>query len=69
MVLEKPHSSSAKGILAVTTRFGTPPGRWIQVKKLDLGPASALSYVLLLATLILSLAQFSFFGRKEKDFG
>lgn len=38
-------------------------------KKLELGPASALSYVLLFATLILSLAQFSFFGRKEKDFG
>lgn len=38
-------------------------------KKLELGPASALSYVLLFATLILSLAQFAFFGRKEKDFG
>jgi multiple sugar transport system permease protein len=37
-------------------------------KKLDLGLASALSYVLLLATLILSLIQFRFFGRREKDF-
>ncbi|HWU47703.1 MAG TPA: sugar ABC transporter permease [Humibacter sp.] len=36
-------------------------------KKLDLGLASALSYVLLLATLILSLIQFRFFGRREKD--
>lgn len=36
-------------------------------KKLDLGLASALSYVLLLATLILSLVQFRFFGRREKD--
>jgi multiple sugar transport system permease protein len=38
-------------------------------RKLDLGFASALSYVLLLATLLLSLAQFVFFGRREKDFG
>ncbi|SDC97562.1 carbohydrate ABC transporter permease [Glycomyces harbinensis] len=36
-------------------------------KKLDIGFASALSYVLLVATLILSLVQFVFFGRKEKD--
>ncbi len=36
-------------------------------KKLNLGLASALSYVLLLATLILSLIQFRFFGRREKD--
>jgi multiple sugar transport system permease protein len=36
-------------------------------KKLDLGLATALSYVLLLATLILSLIQFRFFGRREKD--
>jgi multiple sugar transport system permease protein len=38
-------------------------------KKLNLGLASALSYVLLLATLILSLVQFRFFGRREKDLG
>lgn len=36
-------------------------------KKLDLGVATALSYVLLAATLILSLVQFRFFGRREKD--
>ncbi|GAB4000464.1 hypothetical protein GCM10029992_32460 [Glycomyces albus] len=36
-------------------------------RKLDIGFASALSYVLLVATLLLSLIQFSFFGRKEKD--
>ncbi len=36
-------------------------------QKLNLGLASALSYVLLLATLILSLVQFRFFGRREKD--
>jgi multiple sugar transport system permease protein len=36
-------------------------------RKLDLGFASALSYVLLLATLLLSLAQFAFFGRREND--
>jgi multiple sugar transport system permease protein len=38
-------------------------------KKLNIGLASALSYVLLLATLILSLVQFRFFGRREKDLG
>jgi multiple sugar transport system permease protein len=36
-------------------------------KELNLGLASALSYVLLAATLILSLVQFRFFGRREKD--
>lgn len=36
-------------------------------KKLDLGLAAALSYVLLLATLVLSLIQFRFFGKREKD--
>ena len=36
-------------------------------KKLDLGLATALSYVLLLATLVLSLIQFRFFGKREKD--
>lgn len=36
-------------------------------RDLDLGFASALSYVLLLATLLLSLAQFVFFGRREDD--
>jgi multiple sugar transport system permease protein len=36
-------------------------------KKLDLGLATALSYVLLAATLLLSLIQFRFFGRREKD--
>lgn len=36
-------------------------------KKLELGFASALSYVLLLVTLVLSLVQFRFFGRREKD--
>lgn len=36
-------------------------------KKLDLGFACALSYVLLIATLLLSLVQFLFFGRREKD--
>lgn len=36
-------------------------------KKLELGFASALSYVLLLITLVLSLIQFRFFGRREKD--
>ncbi len=38
-------------------------------KKLNLGLASALSYVLLLATLVLSLVQFRFFGSREKDLG
>lgn len=36
-------------------------------RRLELGFASALSYVLLLATLLLSLVQFAFFGRREKD--
>jgi multiple sugar transport system permease protein len=36
-------------------------------KDLDLGFASALSYVLLIATLLLSLIQFLFFGRRGKD--
>ena len=36
-------------------------------KDLELGFASALSYVLLIATLILSLVQFFFTGRREKD--
>jgi multiple sugar transport system permease protein len=36
-------------------------------RKLELGFASALSYVLLLATLVLSLAQFFFFGRSESE--
>ena len=36
-------------------------------KKLDLGLASAISYVLLLITLVLGLIQFRFFGRREKD--
>lgn len=36
-------------------------------KDLELGFASALSYVLLIATLILSLAQFLFTGRGEKE--
>lgn len=38
-------------------------------RKLNLGFASALSYVLLAATLMLSLVQFWFFGRREKDVG
>src|SRR5690606_31800316 len=38
-------------------------------RKLDLGFASALSYVLLIATLLLSIVQFVFFGRREKDLG
>lgn len=36
-------------------------------RKLDLGFASALSYVLLIATLLLSLVQFVFFGRREEE--
>jgi multiple sugar transport system permease protein len=36
-------------------------------KKLDLGLASALSYVLLVGTLVLSLVQLRFFGRREED--
>lgn len=36
-------------------------------KKLDLGFASALSYVLLIATLLLSLVQFVLSARREKD--
>jgi multiple sugar transport system permease protein len=36
-------------------------------KQLDLGFASALSYVLLIATLILSLIQFLFFGRRAEE--
>jgi multiple sugar transport system permease protein len=36
-------------------------------KKLDLGLASALSYVLLAGTLVLSLIQLRFFGRREED--
>lgn len=38
-------------------------------RRLELGFASALSYVLLVATLLLSIVQFVFFGRREKDFG
>ncbi|HLT67249.1 MAG TPA: sugar ABC transporter permease [Microbacterium sp.] len=38
-------------------------------RKLNLGFASALSYVLLIATLLLSIVQFVFFGRREKDLG
>jgi multiple sugar transport system permease protein len=38
-------------------------------RKLNLGFASALSYVLLVATLLLSIVQFVFFGRREKDLG
>jgi multiple sugar transport system permease protein len=36
-------------------------------RKLELGFASALSYVLLLATLALSIVQFVFFGRREEE--
>ncbi|WP_197683257.1 carbohydrate ABC transporter permease [Jiangella alkaliphila] len=36
-------------------------------RRLELGFASALSYVLLIATLLLSVVQFVFFGRREKD--
>ena len=36
-------------------------------RRLELGFASALSYVLLVATLLLSIVQFVFFGRREKD--
>lgn len=36
-------------------------------RELELGFASALSYVLLLLTLVLSLAQAGFFGRREQD--
>jgi multiple sugar transport system permease protein len=36
-------------------------------RELELGFASALSYVLLAITLLLSLVQFVFFGRREQD--
>lgn len=36
-------------------------------RELELGFASALSYVLLVITLLLSLVQFVFFGRRERD--
>jgi len=36
-------------------------------RRLELGFASALSYVLLIATLLLSLIQFAFFSRRERD--
>jgi len=36
-------------------------------RNLELGFASALSYVLLIATLLLSLIQFAFFGRREEE--
>ena len=36
-------------------------------RKLELGFASALSYVLLAATLLLSIVQFIFFGRREEE--
>ncbi len=36
-------------------------------RRLELGFASALSYVLLAATLVLSIVQFVFFGRREED--
>jgi multiple sugar transport system permease protein len=36
-------------------------------RNLELGFASALSYVLLIATLLLSVIQFVFFGRREED--
>jgi multiple sugar transport system permease protein len=38
-------------------------------RTLNLGFASALSYVMLIATLLLSIVQFVFFGRREKDLG
>ncbi|HEX8498238.1 MAG TPA: sugar ABC transporter permease [Actinomycetales bacterium] len=38
-------------------------------KELDLGVASALSYVLLVATLLLSLGQFVMSSRRERDLG
>jgi multiple sugar transport system permease protein len=36
-------------------------------RRLEIGFASALSYVLLAVTLLLSIVQFVFFGRREKD--
>jgi multiple sugar transport system permease protein len=36
-------------------------------RNLELGFASALSYVLLIATLLLSIVQFVFFARREED--
>lgn len=36
-------------------------------RELELGFASALSYVLLIGTLLLSLAQFAYFGRREHE--
>lgn len=36
-------------------------------RKLDVGFASALSYVLLAATLLLSVSQFVFFGKRERE--
>ncbi|MEL7977461.1 sugar ABC transporter permease [Isoptericola sp. F-RaC21] len=36
-------------------------------RQLELGFASALSYVLLIATLLLSIVQFVFFGRREEE--
>jgi multiple sugar transport system permease protein len=36
-------------------------------RNLEIGAASALSYLLLAITLLLSVAQFVFFGRREKD--
>jgi len=38
-------------------------------RRLEIGFASALSYVLLAVTLVLSIVQFVFFGRREKDSG
>lgn len=38
-------------------------------RRLEIGFASALSYVLLVGTLLLSIVQFVFFGRREKDLG
>jgi multiple sugar transport system permease protein len=38
-------------------------------RRLEIGLASAMSYVLLAVTLLLSIVQFVFFGRREKDAG
>ena len=44
-----------------------PPGGWFRQGEGNACGTTALSYVLLAATLLLSLIQFRFFGRREKD--
>ena len=80
---DDPHYELARKMGAATARLGFtvmtgggPYGHTETVvmqiytsgfRKLDVGFASALSYVLLAATLLLSVIQFVFFGKRERE--